>query len=53
MKGRAWHISASENGEVHIWEIKTGQVIMGPGDDMGCISDMVVANGIAQRFESW
>ncbi|XVE63311.1 hypothetical protein DITRI_Ditri07aG0009700 [Diplodiscus trichospermus] len=41
-------VSASEDGRVYIWEIETGQVIMELGNDMGCISDMVVANGTVQ-----
>ncbi|XP_022751586.1 protein ROOT INITIATION DEFECTIVE 3-like [Durio zibethinus] len=44
-------VSASEDGMVYIWEIETGQVIMGLGNDMGCISDMVVANGMEQGFK--
>ncbi|KAK6270216.1 hypothetical protein POUND7_007321 [Theobroma cacao] len=44
-------VSASEDGQVYIWEIETGQVIMGLGNDMGSISDMVVANGMGQGLK--
>ncbi|MBA0783693.1 hypothetical protein Gotri_001364 [Gossypium trilobum] len=39
-------VSASEDGKVYIWEIETGEAIMGLDNDVGSISDMVVANGM-------
>ncbi|OMO92577.1 hypothetical protein COLO4_17477 [Corchorus olitorius] len=48
MSGGKNLVSASEDGKVFIWEIETGKIIMAFGTDMGCISDMVVANGIGQ-----
>ncbi|XVF79089.1 hypothetical protein PTKIN_Ptkin14bG0191300 [Pterospermum kingtungense] len=44
--------SASEDGRVYIWEIETGQVIMGLGNDMGSLSDMVVTNSTWQGLKT-
>ncbi|XVF18512.1 hypothetical protein REPUB_Repub11eG0028300 [Reevesia pubescens] len=44
-------VSASEDGRVYISETETGQVIMRLGNDMGCISDMVVAGGMVQDLK--
>ncbi|KAK8507437.1 hypothetical protein V6N13_141459 [Hibiscus sabdariffa] len=44
-------VSASEDGTVYIWEIETGEAIMGRGNDIGSISGMVVANGMGQGLK--
>ncbi|GMJ11394.1 hypothetical protein HRI_004808600 [Hibiscus trionum] len=44
-------VSASEDGMVYIWEIETGEAIMGHGNHIGSISGMVVANGMGQGLK--
>ncbi|XP_021895010.1 protein ROOT INITIATION DEFECTIVE 3-like [Carica papaya] len=40
-------VSASEDGSLFVWDIESGEVIRVLGNDMGGISDMVMANGKA------
>ncbi|KAJ0045394.1 hypothetical protein Pint_04832 [Pistacia integerrima] len=41
-------VSASEDGSVYIWEVESGEVIFVLGNEMGSISEMLVASGIGE-----
>ncbi|KAK8519990.1 hypothetical protein V6N13_031535 [Hibiscus sabdariffa] len=44
-------VSASKDGMVFVWETETGEAIMGLGNHIGSISEMVVANGMGQGMK--
>ncbi|KAK8542794.1 hypothetical protein V6N13_136659 [Hibiscus sabdariffa] len=44
-------VSASEDGMVFVWETETGEAIMGLGNHIGSISEMVVATGMGQGLK--